>query len=595
MTSIQAATSTNSDFAFKPVKDREDRLSSVKEAYKRVMGPLGGSRSMIKKMEQDKDLKARMLFYRDTALGFFCFSRKLTSKYKKSELPKCIKIKSLFIFNPQQHSRKGFGARLLSKIEEDAKEELHAESLVVRVKSTMVSAINFFTKNGFRRISEEEGKDQTELLLGKRLGNKTKSPADGLIPSGVGTPKQKADSAAGRVFNGTAQHILNVATSPLLLAQEAPLSAISFQASGSGSQLNLSSQVGIAMGGQRFFLTSNTLSMSTSMTSGTQTNTIVQTINNPQNMVSEQFMRTSSFGMPIQGITAPYSPISTGSVQGGFINFPTPPPTYTQSHPNLEPERKNLSEIMSGRSSKDDQSSSSKRPLSSDAERSASKRRKLEDGSYETLSAQNSFDDERDGKRSSESSSGTRVKTEEGRKRSSDRRDRSRSQSPERRRDRESYNSSSSSNYSRRENDTNRSNYSSHSSYSFSSRNGSSDSRQSVQRMERMPLKRQYLNLIASGEKTVEGRINSYPFKNLKIGTKINFFCTGSQDVTCEVIKVTEYRNFREMLEKEGVSACLGKAVRSLDDGVRIYDGIPGYQQKAAQNGVLGIKIKLLK
>lgn len=113
--------------------------------------------------------------------------------------------------------------------------------------------------------------------------------------------------------------------------------------------------------------------------------------------------------------------------------------------------------------------------------------------------------------------------------------------------------------------------------------------------VERIPLKRQYLTLIAKGEKTVEGRICNHPFNRLKEGTKITFFCTGSPDARCEITKVTRYNTFKEMLQTEGVSACLGRAVSSLEKGVEIYDSIPGYNDKAQRFGVLGIRIKLLK
>lgn len=116
----------------------------------------------------------------------------------------------------------------------------------------------------------------------------------------------------------------------------------------------------------------------------------------------------------------------------------------------------------------------------------------------------------------------------------------------------------------------------------------------SKDRVERIPLKKHYLNLIANGEKTVEGRICNSTFKKLEKGKKMTFFCTGQPDVRCEVTEITRYESFREMLEKEGVSACLGKQVTSLEEGVKIYDSIPGYSQKAKAHGVLGIRLKLL-
>ena len=57
------------------------------------------------------------------------------------------------------------------------------------------------------------------------------------------------------------------------------------------------------------------------------------------------------------------------------------------------------------------------------------------------------------------------------------------------------------------------------------------------------------------------------------------------------VTKVNRYQSFRQMLEGEGVEACL-PGVRGVDAGARIYDGIPGYSQRAMQFGVLAIHIE---
>jgi ASC-1-like (ASCH) protein len=110
---------------------------------------------------------------------------------------------------------------------------------------------------------------------------------------------------------------------------------------------------------------------------------------------------------------------------------------------------------------------------------------------------------------------------------------------------------------------------------------------------DHIPLKMIYLRMILDGRKTIEGRINNGPFKKLQAGAFIRFHCQGTE-AYCQVLKVNRYGSFREMLEKEGVHPCLPD-VRSLQEGVTIYDKIPGYADKAKQHGVLAIHIRLLR
>ncbi len=107
-------------------------------------------------------------------------------------------------------------------------------------------------------------------------------------------------------------------------------------------------------------------------------------------------------------------------------------------------------------------------------------------------------------------------------------------------------------------------------------------------------LKKVYIEQIRRGVKTVEGRINSGMFKNIKEGRLVRFFYLSNQadDVVCRVTKIAAYKSFKEMLEKEGFKKCVNEAA-SLERAVQIYDGIPNYKEKAAIHGVLGFHLQL--
>jgi len=105
-------------------------------------------------------------------------------------------------------------------------------------------------------------------------------------------------------------------------------------------------------------------------------------------------------------------------------------------------------------------------------------------------------------------------------------------------------------------------------------------------------LQRKYIELIQSGRKTVEGRINSGGFRNFKVGDKLRFFDGKNPDfdVKCEIVGVERYTGFREMLETECVTRMIPYA-ESLNEAVAIYNRIPSYPERAKRNGVIALRI----
>lgn len=108
-------------------------------------------------------------------------------------------------------------------------------------------------------------------------------------------------------------------------------------------------------------------------------------------------------------------------------------------------------------------------------------------------------------------------------------------------------------------------------------------------------LPRQYIHQIKSGAKTIEGRINSGQFKQLKTGERIRFFYqqNPNDDVTCEITALKPYKSFPEMLTAEGYKKCVPE-LTSYQAACLAYDRIPGYTAKAELNGVVAIHIKVV-
>jgi ASC-1-like (ASCH) protein len=106
-------------------------------------------------------------------------------------------------------------------------------------------------------------------------------------------------------------------------------------------------------------------------------------------------------------------------------------------------------------------------------------------------------------------------------------------------------------------------------------------------------LKKIYVNMIKEGRKTIEGRINSGMFSNLREGQLVRFFYMGydSGEVVCKITKLKIYNSFEEMLTEEGHEPCLPDAP-SLDAAISTYHKIPGYTERARNSGVVAIHLK---
>ena len=102
-------------------------------------------------------------------------------------------------------------------------------------------------------------------------------------------------------------------------------------------------------------------------------------------------------------------------------------------------------------------------------------------------------------------------------------------------------------------------------------------------------IKQPWFNLIQSGQKTIEGRLNRGLFSRLQVGNKITWI---HKNLKCNIIvsKITKYRSFKEMLETEGLNNVL-PTIDNIDDGIKIYRQY--YTEQDETNGVIAIKMNL--
>eukprot|EP00973_Karenia_brevis_P092731 12413846-Karenia_brevis.AAC.1 len=106
---------------------------------------------------------------------------------------------------------------------------------------------------------------------------------------------------------------------------------------------------------------------------------------------------------------------------------------------------------------------------------------------------------------------------------------------------------------------------------------------------EYFAIKQQWEEAVYNEEKTVEGRINKDKAATVKAGDRI---LLGSTMVLVQ--SVHHYDSFKDMLNKEGVDACL-PGVADVRSGVHIYHKFKNYGPEAARHGVVAWRIQTVK
>lgn len=103
----------------------------------------------------------------------------------------------------------------------------------------------------------------------------------------------------------------------------------------------------------------------------------------------------------------------------------------------------------------------------------------------------------------------------------------------------------------------------------------------------RLPLQSRYEQMIRQGHKTIEGRVFKGVAAKIKPGDIVVF---GS--AKCIVREIYTYGSFEEMLIDCGLDHVLPRCP-SIQQGVQVYYGFPGYRQAEAQHGVVAFCIEL--
>ncbi|MEU2942425.1 ASCH domain-containing protein [Nocardiopsis alba] len=109
-------------------------------------------------------------------------------------------------------------------------------------------------------------------------------------------------------------------------------------------------------------------------------------------------------------------------------------------------------------------------------------------------------------------------------------------------------------------------------------------------RAHEMGIYKRYFDLIASGEKTTEIRINDSSRQRLKEGDLLRFKCR-DEEVLTRITRIARYRDFDEMFDHEPVSSVNPTASR--EDQLRNVREI--YPPEREALGVMAIGIELVE
>lgn len=106
-------------------------------------------------------------------------------------------------------------------------------------------------------------------------------------------------------------------------------------------------------------------------------------------------------------------------------------------------------------------------------------------------------------------------------------------------------------------------------------------------------VQQRWYDLIASSQKKDEGRLAEQDINLIQYGDTIEFITEDRRPLLTVVTYVTRYKNFGEMLSGDGLRRLL-PGVESLDDGLEIYRGFPGYREGEVEYGAIVFALALL-
>jgi ASC-1-like (ASCH) protein len=107
-----------------------------------------------------------------------------------------------------------------------------------------------------------------------------------------------------------------------------------------------------------------------------------------------------------------------------------------------------------------------------------------------------------------------------------------------------------------------------------------------------VPIRSHGYENIASGSKTIEGRINKGFFRKMNNGDIIRFIHPDHPPMLAQIIGIREYHSFYRMIKKEGIEN-VTPDIDSLSDALKLYRKFYSIASEKL-HGVLAIEIQVI-
>ena len=107
-------------------------------------------------------------------------------------------------------------------------------------------------------------------------------------------------------------------------------------------------------------------------------------------------------------------------------------------------------------------------------------------------------------------------------------------------------------------------------------------------------LRKEYVDLILSGRKTAEGRVDTAYFKDYLPGDTVTWSAGSWASATTKITSRIRYPSFDAMLKGAGYQALVPN-VRSHGEALSIYNSIPGYAEKVSRCGAIAFGLQLVQ
>ena len=149
---------TNTGVIIDPINTADVFGGRFEELFRQQLEPLYGDQSSaLSRIANGEDRTAYVIGCTANPLGVLVIKDTVTTEEYKAVTVRGVEIKTLTLFNPDQNSGRGLASRLIEKAVGHCQEIDPESPIFVTVASDKPESRAFFTKHGFKIVTEVNG------------------------------------------------------------------------------------------------------------------------------------------------------------------------------------------------------------------------------------------------------------------------------------------------------------------------------------------------------------------------------------------------------------------------------------------------------